>query len=327
MAETVIEVRNLVKKYGDFTAVDGISFDVMKGEVFSLLGPNGAGKTTSVEIMECLRSLTSGEVTILGMGVKNDALKIKGRIGVLPQDFNAFDFLTVKENIEYFGGMFNKSLPADDLIKAVDLGEKRDVWFKKLSGGLKQRVGVAISMVNDPDIIFLDEPTTGLDPKARRDVWAVIQDLKSRGKTVILTTHYMEEAEVLSNRVGIIDHGKFLALGTPHDIIEQYGTGSRCIISNCDDTCTLALKQQWPGIERTGESIVIKLENKSSLPEIIYALDRSGGNYEQIQVTRPTLEDVFLRLTGKKLHEEETALPQEKKKGLFGGKKKEKGVV
>jgi ABC-2 type transport system ATP-binding protein len=326
MVETVIEVRNLVKRYGSFTAVDSISFEVMKGEVFSLLGPNGAGKTTTVEIIECLRSLTSGEVRILGMDVKRDTLKIKGRIGVLPQDFNAFDFLTVKENIDYFGGMFQKSLPADELIKAVDLGEKRDVWFKKLSGGLKQRVGVAISMVNDPEIIFLDEPTTGLDPKARRDVWAVIQDLKAKGKTVILTTHYMEEAEVLSDRVGIIDRGKFLALGTPHDIIEQYGTGSRCIISNCDDACALSLKQQWPGIERKEGNITIKLENKGSLPEIIYTLDRSGGNYEQIQVTRPTLEDVFLRLTGKKLHEEEVPKPEEKKK-FFGGKKKEKGVA
>jgi ABC-2 type transport system ATP-binding protein len=326
MVETVIEVRNLVKRYGSFTAVDSISFEVMKGEVFSLLGPNGAGKTTTVEIIECLRTLTSGEVRILGMDVKRDTLKIKGRIGVLPQDFNAFDFLTVKENIDYFGGMFQKSLPADELIKAVDLGEKRDVWFKKLSGGLKQRVGVAISMVNDPEIIFLDEPTTGLDPKARRDVWAVIQDLKAKGKTVILTTHYMEEAEVLSDRVGIIDRGKFLALGTPHDIIEQYGTGSRCIISNCDDACALSLKQQWPGIERKEGNIIIKLENKGSLPEIIYTLDRSGGNYEQIQVTRPTLEDVFLRLTGKKLHEEEVPKPEEKKK-FFGGKKKEKGVA
>jgi ABC-2 type transport system ATP-binding protein len=327
MAVTVIEVRNLVKRYGSCAAVDGISFEVMKGEVFSLLGPNGAGKTTTVEIMECLRTLTSGEVRILGMDVNKDTLKIKGKIGVLPQDFNAFDFLTVKENIEYFGGMFQKSLPADELIKAVDLGEKRDIWFKKLSGGLKQRVGVAISMVNDPDIIFLDEPTTGLDPKARRDVWAVIQDLKAKGKTVILTTHYMEEAEVLSDRVGIIDHGKFLALGTPHDIIEQFGTGSRCIISNCDDACANSLKQQWPGIERKEGNIVIKLENKGSLPEIIYTLDRSGGNYEQIQVTRPTLEDVFLRLTGKKLHEEEAAPPPPQEKKLFGGKKKEKGVA
>ena len=326
MVDAVIEVRNLVKRYGSFTAVDNISFEVMKGEVFSLLGPNGAGKTTTVEIIECLRSLTSGEVRILGMDVNKEALKIKGRIGVLPQEFNAFDFLTVKENIDYFGGMFRKSLPADELIKAVDLGEKRDVWFKKLSGGLKQRVGVAISMVNDPEIIFLDEPTTGLDPKARRDVWAVIQDLKAKGKTVILTTHYMEEAEVLSDRVGIIDRGKFLALGSPHDIIEQYGTGTRCIISNCDDACALSLKQQWPGIERKEGNIIIKLENKGSLPEIIYTLDRSGGNYEQIQVTRPTLEDVFLRLTGKKLHEEEVPKPEEKRK-FFGGKKKEKGVA
>ncbi|MCU0861154.1 MAG: ABC transporter ATP-binding protein [Methanomassiliicoccales archaeon] len=326
MAEKVIEVHKLVKRYGSFTAVDGIDFDVMKGEVFSLLGPNGAGKTTTVEIMECLRSLTSGEVRILGMDVNKETLKIKRRIGVLPQDFNAFDFLTVKENIEYFGGMFDRSLSSEELIKAVDLGEKRDVWFKKLSGGLKQRVGVAISMVNDPDIIFLDEPTTGLDPKARRDVWGVVQGLKAKGKTVILTTHYMEEAEVLSDRVGIIDHGKFLALGTPREIIEEHGTGSRCIISNCDSTCSLALQQQWPGLERKDGELIIKLENKASLPEIIYTLDRSGGNYEQIQVTRPTLEDVFLKLTGKKLHEEGLSEPAAPKKGLFGAKKK-KGVA
>jgi len=317
MAETVIEVRDLVKKYGQFTAVDGISFDVMKGEVFSLLGPNGAGKTTTVEIIECLRALTSGEVHILDMDVKHDVLKIKNRIGVLPQDFNAFDLLTVKENIEYFGGMFEKMLPPDELIKAVDLMDKRDEYFKNLSGGLKQRVGVAISMVNDPDIVFLDEPTTGLDPKARRDVWGVVESLKARGKTVILTTHYMEEAEVLSDRLGIIDHGKFIAFGTPREIIDKFGSGSNCIISNCDDRCLGAIQGQWPGALRHGGDITIRLESKSSLPEIIYALDRSGGQYDQIQVTRPTLEDVFLSLTGKKLAIEENDI-------LFHGKKKKR---
>jgi len=317
VAETVIEVRSLVKKYGDFTAVDGIDFDVMKGEVFSLLGPNGAGKTTTVEIIECLRTITSGEVKILGMNVKHDALKIKNRIGVLPQDFNAFDLLTVKENIEYFGGMFEKMLPPDELIKAVDLEDKRDEYFKNLSGGLKQRVGVAISMVNDPEIVFLDEPTTGLDPKARRDVWGVIESLKAKGKTVILTTHYMEEAEVLSDRLGIIDRGKFIAFGTPREIIDRFGSGSNCIISNCDDKCMLALQGQWPSALKQEGNITIKLETKNSLPEIIYSLDRSGGNYEQIQVTRPTLEDVFLSLTGKKLASDDTGV-------LYHGKKRKK---
>jgi ABC-2 type transport system ATP-binding protein len=314
MSDKVIEVEGLVKKYGDFTAVDGIDFTVNAGEVFSLLGPNGAGKTTTVEIMECLRTLTSGKVHILGMDVAKEALKIKNRIGVLPQDFNAFDLLTVKENIEYFGGMFDRQLPAEDLIKAMDLTEKRDDYFKNLSGGLKQRTGVAISMVNDPEIVFLDEPTTGLDPRARRDVWTVVKSLKERGKTVILTTHYMEEAEVLSDRLGIIDHGKFIALGTPRQIIDTHGTGSRCIISHCDNACTLALHEQWPTMESKDGDIVIRLENKNALPEIIYALDRSGGNYDQIQVTRPTLEDVFLTLTGKKLATEEAEPKVEKKK-------------
>lgn len=279
-----------------------------------MLGPNGAGKTTTVEILECLRHLTSGEVRVLGMDVNKDVNRIKRRIGVLPQDFNAFDLLTVKENIEFFGGMYDRSLDSEGLIDAVDLREKRDEYFKNLSGGLKQRVGVAISMVNDPDIVFLDEPTTGLDPKARRDVWGVIQSLREKGKTVILTTHYMEEAEILSDRVGIIDHGRFIAFGTPREIVEKHGTGSRCIISNCDERCLAALQSQWPSAGKNNGEIVIRLESKNSLPEIIYALDRSGGNYEQIQVTRPTLEDVFLSLTGKKLTSEDVEPTGKKRK-------------
>jgi ABC-2 type transport system ATP-binding protein len=322
MPETVISVNGLVKRYEDLTAVDGISFEVYKGEVFSLLGPNGAGKTTTVEILECLRTKTGGQVSVLGMDVDHQMREIKKRIGVLPQDFNAFDLLTVKENIEYFGGMFERMLPAEDLIKAVDLGDKKKALFKNLSGGLKQRVGVAISMVNDPEIVFLDEPTTGLDPRARRDVWGVIQGLKDRGKTVILTTHYMEEAEVLSDRLGIIDHGKFIAFGTPREIVDKYGTGSRCIVSQCDEKCVLVLNEQWPTLERKGGDVIIKLESKGSLPEILYALDRSGGNYDQIQVTRPTLEDVFLSLTGKKLTIEEEANNNngKKKKRKWGSK-------
>ncbi len=221
MAESVISVRKLVKRYGDLVAVRGIDFDVMRGEVFSMLGPNGAGKTTTVEILECLKSKTSGEVSVLGLDIDQRVREIKKRIGVLPQDFNAFDLLTVKENIEFFGKMFSDHIPADDLIALVDLESKRDEYFKNLSGGLKQRVGVAISMVNDPDIIFLDEPTTGLDPKARREVWEVIKGLKAKGKTIILTTHYMEEAELLADTVAIISKGKIIAMGSPVELVEN----------------------------------------------------------------------------------------------------------
>jgi ABC-2 type transport system ATP-binding protein len=329
MAEKVIEVSGLIKDYGTLRAVNNISFEVYAGEVFSLLGPNGAGKTTTVEILECLRTKTGGDVRVLGMDIDHRILEIKKRIGVLPQDFNAFDLLTVKENIEYFGGMFPRQLPADELVHLMDLDDKRDEYFKNLSGGLKQRTGVAVAMVNDPEIVFLDEPTTGLDPKARRDVWGVIQGLKDRGKTVILTTHYMEEAEVLSDRVGIIDHGVFLALGTTRDIIDKHGQESKCIIYRCDETCILALQKQWPSLERKNGDVVIRLENKNALAEIIYALDSSGGSYEQIQVTRPTLEDVFLGLTGKKLVSEEQAIQNKEKeaRGLFGRRKKEKGAT
>jgi ABC-2 type transport system ATP-binding protein len=303
MTETVIAVKGLTKDYGKFRAVDHIDFEVQAGEVFSMLGPNGAGKTTTVEILECLRTKTEGEVRVLGLDISKDIRGIKKRIGVLPQDFNSFDLLTVKENIEFFGDMYDKQLASADLIKAVDLTDKTDEYFKNLSGGLKQRVGVAIAMVNDPDIIFLDEPTTGLDPGARRDVWEVIRSLKKANKTVILTTHYMEEAEVLSDRVGIIDHGKFIAMGTPREIVDQHGEGSVCVIHGCSaDACQL-LKGQWPSSSQANGNVVIRLENRSALSEIIYTLDRAGGNYDSVEVKRPTLEDVFLKLTGKKLRD------------------------
>ncbi|MBI0584233.1 MAG: ABC transporter ATP-binding protein [Methanomassiliicoccus sp.] len=305
MVESVITVSKLVKKYGDFTAVDGIDFEVHRGEVFSILGPNGAGKTTTVEIIECLKTKTSGEVSILGMDIGRATRDIKKRIGVLPQDFNAFDLLTVKENIEYFGGMFREHLPAEDLITLVDLKDKRDEYFKNLSGGLKQRVGVAISMVNDPDIIFLDEPTTGLDPKARREVWEVVKGLKEKGKTIILTTHYMEEAEVLSDRVAIMDGGRFIAIGSPKDIIDRYGTGTVLMVRGGGASAYEKLKTISSRVERKGEDVVVRVDRKEVLPEVVKVLESSGSFYEELQLRRSTLEDVFLSLTGRRLGEGE----------------------
>ena len=221
--QTAIEVNSLVKKYCNLTAVDSISFNVKKGEIFAFLGPNGAGKTTTVEILECIRKPTSGKAVVLGFDILKDEEEIKKRIGVLPQDFNTFARLTVKENIEYFAGMFGSSVDADSLIKLVDLEDKRNEQYRKLSGGLKQRLGVAIALVNDPEILFLDEPTAGLDPKARHEVWDAILGLKQKGKTIFLTTHYMEEAEILADTVTIIHKGKIVADGTPQGLIERHG--------------------------------------------------------------------------------------------------------
>lgn len=307
MGRTVITVTELVKRYGDFTAVDGIGFEVFEGEVFSILGPNGAGKTTTVEIMECLKTKTSGDVKIMDMDIDDKVRDIKKRIGVLPQDFNAFDLLTVKENIEYFGGMFAERLPADDLIELVDLDAKRDEYFKNLSGGLKQRVGVAISMVNDPQLIFLDEPTTGLDPKARREVWEVIKGLKAKGKTIILTTHYMEEAEVLSDRVAIMDGGKFITLGSPREIIDRYGTGNVLLVRGSGRAGYDILREISPDVELKGGDVVVHMDRKEVLPEAVMLLEKNKVFYEDIQLRRSTLEDVFLSLTGKRLGESEEA--------------------
>ncbi len=303
--ETVIEVRNLVKRYGDLVAVNGIDLEVKAGEVYSILGPNGAGKTTSVEIMECLRIKTSGEVRILGHDIEKGQRDIRKRIGVLPQSFNAFDYLTVKENIEYFGGLFDKGVAAEDLIEAVQLQDKRNVWFTNLSGGLKQRVGVAIAMVNDPDLIFLDEPTTGLDPKARREVWEIIRKLKSQNKTVILTTHYMEEAEVLSDRVAIMNDGRFIAMGTPKQIIEQYGSGSTCVVKGANPAAAEAVRSAGMTLEARDGDLMVKLDNKGSLPRLVGLLSGSEVTYDEVLIKGSTLEDVFLKLTGKKLAEAE----------------------
>lgn len=193
--EAVIIVDSLVKKYKDVTAVDGISFTVNRGEVFSFVGPNGAGKTTTVEILVCLRDLTAGKATVLGYDVasRKGQQQIRKRVGVLPQDFNTFDLLTVKENLNYYKKMYDRGRDVDELINIVNLEDKTKTLYKNLSGGLKKRVAIAITLVNGPDVVFLDEPTTGLDPKARRDVWALIEGLRDQGKTIFLTTHYQKD--------------------------------------------------------------------------------------------------------------------------------------
>ena len=320
--ENVIEVRYLVKNYGKFTAVGGVSFNVRNGEVFALLGPNGAGKTTIVEILELLKTPTRGFVSIFGNAVltgihtelggnpfpgeKRNYTGIKEKIGVLPQGFNSFELLTVYENIDYFARMYSKHINIEGLIEELGLKDKRNTLFKDLSGGLKQRVGIAIALVNDPDIIFLDEPTTGLDPRSRRDVWAAVKSLKARGKTIFLTTHYMDEAYHLADRVCFIHKGGIVAQGSPEDLINKYGKGNTLVIRECCDKARDMLLKAIPDSSADGNNVLAKLQEDDGMATIAKAvevIEAGGFSCKEIYVKKPTLEDVFLNLTGEKLTE------------------------
>jgi ABC-2 type transport system ATP-binding protein len=217
----IIEVKNLVKKYESLTAVDGISFEVKEGEIFGLLGPNGAGKTTTLEIMETLREKTSGDVTVCGLSLDKSPNEIKNVIGVQLQAAGYYPSLTLTELLKLFAGLYNVNVNPLVMLDLVDLREKAKAKFKELSGGQKQRFSIATTLINSPKVIFLDEPTTGLDPQARRNLWDLILEIKSKGTTIMLTTHYMDEAEVLCERVGIIDNGKIITIDTPSNLIDS----------------------------------------------------------------------------------------------------------
>ena len=221
MSNTIIQVKDLVKKYGDFTAVKGISFDVKEGEIFGLLGPNGAGKSTTLEIIETLREKTSGEIWVDGFDLEQSPNEIKKIIGVQLQTSGFYPNLTLTELLNLFGGLYNQAIDPMALLDKVNLRDKSKAKFKELSGGQKQRFSIATTLINQPKIIFLDEPTTGLDPQARRNLWDLIREIRSHGTTIIITTHYMDEAEVLCDRVAIIDSGKIIALNSPDKLIDE----------------------------------------------------------------------------------------------------------
>ncbi len=302
--EEVIRVRNLFKKYGNITAVDGISFDVRKGEIFAMLGPNGAGKTTTVEILECVRKPTSGEISVLGedIGSKEGANRIKRKIGVLPQDFNALGRLTVRENLEFFAGIYDKHLSISELLDMLGLQEKEKERFDKLSGGLQQRVGLAAAFINDPDLVFLDEPTTGLDPEIRRATWHFIREMKARGKTIFLTTHYMEEAEQLSDRIAIIVKGKIAALDTPSNLISSYGGSKSLVFKNAGEAAFGTLRRFFETARMDGNDVILPIENPRDIQIALNALFEMGLNFE-MEVKSPNIEYVFLKLTGYRIKE------------------------
>src|SRR3954453_6864788 len=221
MGKVIISVNNLVKKYGDFEAVKGISFNVMEGEIFGLLGPNGAGKSTTLEIIETLRGKTSGEVTVDGFNLDNEPNEVKKIIGVQLQTAGYYPNLKLTELINLFAGLYNEPIDPLKLLDTVNLRDKANNKFKELSGGQKQRFSIATTLINKPKIIFLDEPTTGLDPQARRNLWDLIRGIRKRGTTVIITTHYMDEAEMLCDRVAIMDNGKIISLASPDKLIDD----------------------------------------------------------------------------------------------------------
>jgi ABC-2 type transport system ATP-binding protein len=305
-AEPVIRVRDLHKTYGQTRAVDGVGFEVRAGEVFGLLGPNGAGKTTTVEILEGLRKPDSGEVRVLGIDVARHPDALKERIGVALQTAALYPKLTVVEVLDLFRSFYPRSRPSAELIDLLDLGEKRSTRTQALSGGQRQRLAVALALVNDPEVIFLDEPTTGLDPAARRSLWAIVESLRARGRTILLTTHYMEEAEILCDRLAIMDHGKILEAGTVQELVSRR-FHERSVRFDAIDGLDDARLAAFPGVSSVkhedGEAILYTRDVPATIGALLEASEALGIEARNLAVRAPTLEDVFLDLTGRALRD------------------------
>ena len=296
MSETVIKVSNLVKSYSDVRAVDGISFSIERGEVFSILGPNGAGKTTTVEILEGVRNRTSGDVQVLGQDPeKSRSLVFK--VGILPQDFSFVYNSTPKEALDFYKGTLRASSDLHEILEMVELEDKSSTPFQKLSGGQKQKLGLALSLVNNPEILFLDEPTSGLDPRARRNIWKVIKGLKDAGKSILLTTHYLEEAELLADRVAIMNKGKIIDSGRPMEIVERHHEDDNLIIRG-DGEVERLLTAGGFLFHREGAYLKINLKSIKDATEIINYLYERKAAFEDFTLKRESLEDVFVRMIG-----------------------------
>ncbi|NPV53972.1 MAG: ABC transporter ATP-binding protein [Firmicutes bacterium] len=301
-----IVVSGLRKSYGNVRAVDGLDLEVESAQIFGMLGPNGAGKTTTVEILIGLRGRDSGDVSVLGYDPARRGREIKSRIGVQLQSHGLYPRLTVREVVGLFASFYQNPLPVDEIIEQVGLTAKAKTIVKSLSGGQAQRLAVALAMVNDADLIFLDEPTTGLDPQARRGLWDVIRSMKARGKTVFLTTHYMDEAERLCDTVAVVDHGKVIALGSPSQLISQHFQEQAVEFSNSISNDRGKL-EALPGVSRAqfdGERATLYTRDVTRTIAALMELVRGGGiSIDDVVVRRATLEDVFLKLTGRRIRE------------------------
>jgi len=308
MPTHAISVEGLHKSYGPFEAVRGIDLEVRQGEVFGLLGPNGAGKTTTVEILEGLRPRTKGKVSVLGYDPGVQVEQLKDRIGVCLQATNLPDKIRVHEALDLFAAFYTKNTDNKKLLERLQLGEKSNAFYSSLSGGQKQRVALALALVNDPSLLFLDEPTTGLDPQVRHEIHGLIQELKENKRTILLTTHYIEEAERLCDRVAIIDSGKIIELGTPREIQERTMGQAMIEISTNEpvpmDQLPESLKRGKNTASQDGRSVSMQSESPAkTIVEAVKWIDSLGLELVDIHLKRPTLEDVFIELTGKRLRE------------------------
>ncbi|MGB9810801.1 MAG: ABC transporter ATP-binding protein [Dictyoglomus turgidum] len=304
----IVEVENLKKYYGNVKAVDGVSFKIKQGSIFTLLGPNGAGKTTTLEIIEGLRTPDSGKITIFGRQVEKIGREEKELIGVSLQETNLIGNLTVKETFSMFRSFYKKGLRVDDVLDFVSLKDKAKSYVDKLSGGQRQRLAIGLALINDPLLLFLDEPTTGLDPQARRSIWDLLLQLKKQGKTIVLTTHYMEEAEFLSDWVCIIDHGKIIREGTPGDLIKSIG-GESVIEVDVEEDGEFLRELENMGLNYTFNAkhrrLILKTNNVLETIDILLrAAKKRRINIRNEIIRQPNLEDVFLTLTGNQLREE-----------------------
>jgi ABC-2 type transport system ATP-binding protein len=301
-----VEVKELTKRYGALAAVSEVSFTIEEGEIFGLLGPNGAGKTTTIEMIEGLRKPDGGSIEVCGIDVIKRASDIKEIIGVQLQSTSIYERIKVGEAIDLFSGYYQKSLPTAEILQEVSLIEKKDSFVQSLSGGQKQRLALALALVNDPKVIFLDEPTTGLDPQARRNIWDIIEGLSKKEKTIILNTHYMEEAERLCERVGIMDHGQIIALDTPANLISKQNMDS-AVEFTCSNGVGREFFEKLPKVDKVSQNgqtfILHTREVLSLLIEIVRLQEQNKLHLGNITTRSATLEDVFLELTGRALRE------------------------
>jgi ABC-2 type transport system ATP-binding protein len=312
---SILEVNGIVKKYGDFTAVKGISFDIKEGEIFSLLGPNGAGKTTTISMLSTLYTPTAGDATIAGFSITKNPMAVKQVIGVIPQDLALYEDLTARENLVFWGQMYGLGGEAlnsriDEVLEQIGLTEKAKDRVKTYSGGMKRRVNIGIGLLHRPRLLFMDEPTVGIDPQSRRAILDTVRDLNKQGMTVLYTTHYMEEAQELSDRVGIIDHGELIALGTQKELTQQVGETETLILHIGENDDAQALATSLDGVNDVLEASagehevsVIAHEAEDILAAVVTKANERGIKIRSIDIREPNLEAVFLHLTGRALRD------------------------
>ncbi|NLC13782.1 MAG: ATP-binding cassette domain-containing protein [Chloroflexi bacterium] len=311
----ILQANNLVRKFGNLTAVDDVSFNIQEGEIFSLLGPNGAGKTTTISMLSTLLAPTSGDAYIYGFSIKNDNMQVRKNIGIIPQEIALYDDLTAMENLHYWGKLYDlKGRELEQRVKEVleqiGLSDRAKDRVKTYSGGMKRRVNIAAGLLHKPKLLFMDEPTVGIDPQSRRMILDTVKELNTQGMSILYTTHYMEEAQELSNRVGIIDHGKLIAVGTQQELTEQVGENDsiHILTDAMDNLPSIAAKLEgFDGITRVivedGGLKLITSDAESNLAPIINRTSHAGAHIKSIEVIEPNLETVFLHLTGRALRD------------------------